>query len=324
MARVIKYRLRPVSFYGHLFASDTVFGALAWAVRSMFGEVRLEEMLCAFAGSPPFLVSSAMPDGFLPRPLAPQRMHTASEGVSRKELSDSIARAKRYKKVRYVPAEILARHLASFDDERVFGSGDLPWAGAVEQMEFVQTRTAIDRTRLSALEGALFAESYNYMEEGAALAVYARTLDEAYSESWLDGLFDFAAASGFGKNRSTGKGVFDVERVPLSEDEVRIFGYEGGLFMSISLCAGNNLSPVRYATATKYAKIGGEFSQSGIGGKLIVNKNPIVFYREGSLFRPGESPAGMMVRNVHPDPRIVQYGYAFPVGITLGFSRGTP
>lgn len=324
MARVIKYRMTPVSFFGHLFSSDTVFGSLAWAVRDRHGEGRLEELLGAFNETPPFLVSSAMPDGFLPRPLAPSRMRTPSDGLSRKDLADSIARAKRYKKLRYLPVGLLARYIASYDDERVFGEGDLSWTPAAEPAEFVQARTAIDRTRLSALQGALFAESYLSLHEGAALSVYVRVQDGSLADGWLDEIFELAALSGLGKDRSTGRGVFMVERAVLTDDESKVMEHRSDVFMSASLCAGAGLEPVRYATTTKYAKIGGKYSQSGIGGRLIINKSPIVFYREGSVFRSSEGPQGTMVRNVHPDPRIVQYGYAFPVGITLAASGGTP
>ena len=89
--------------------SDTLFGLICWAIRQVFSEARLVELLKAFyAGQPPFLLSSAFPcakDGtaawkpFLPRPLLPPPAPV--EDLSPEEAQ----RLKRYKRLRYIPAD---------------------------------------------------------------------------------------------------------------------------------------------------------------------------------------------------------------------------
>ena len=88
--------------------SDTLFGLICWAIRQVFSEARLVELLKAFAvGQPPFLLSSAFPCAkddsgwkpYLPRPLLPPPEPV--EDLSREEAQ----RLKQYKRLRYIPAD---------------------------------------------------------------------------------------------------------------------------------------------------------------------------------------------------------------------------
>ncbi len=100
--------LQPHGAYRHELHSDTLFGLICWAIRQVFSEARLVELLDGFAlGQPPFLLSSAFPcikDGpdwkpFLPRPLLPPPEPVEELGP------DELQRLKNYKRLRYIPVD---------------------------------------------------------------------------------------------------------------------------------------------------------------------------------------------------------------------------
>ncbi len=69
--------LRPRGTLASEIGSDTLFGAICWAIRALYGASRLREMLLGFNDGPPFVLSSAFPYlerggervRFFPRPL---------------------------------------------------------------------------------------------------------------------------------------------------------------------------------------------------------------------------------------------------------------
>jgi CRISPR-associated protein Csm4 len=69
--------LRPRGTLASEIGSDTLFGAICWAIRTLYGAGRLTEMLLGFNDCPPFVLSSAFPYlhrggakvRFFPRPL---------------------------------------------------------------------------------------------------------------------------------------------------------------------------------------------------------------------------------------------------------------
>ncbi len=71
--------LTPTSGFEILPHSDTIFGAICWGIRTLYGESRLLEILNGFKSKPPFLLSSAFPWKvvrkkqvyFLPKPALP-------------------------------------------------------------------------------------------------------------------------------------------------------------------------------------------------------------------------------------------------------------
>lgn len=160
--------LKPKSSFAGSIGSDTLFGALCWAVRALNGEGTLEEMLERFTTAsavdqlPPFAVSSAFPylhhDGvkvrLYPKPLIPDltseqvkrlaelemQRHSASNLFQRATVA-IVEKAKRVKSASYVSEELFAQIVCGEVDTRrlcerlvVLGSADsdiVRWGSAL-------------------------------------------------------------------------------------------------------------------------------------------------------------------------------------------------
>lgn len=104
----IVYLKPKSSFLGEQMHSDTLFGAICWGIRQIYGNDELEEMLCRFDRDsekfdPPFLISSSFPYmesekgkmHFLPKPI----LKPIWRGIKTKESLDKL---KAIKKVAYL------------------------------------------------------------------------------------------------------------------------------------------------------------------------------------------------------------------------------
>lgn len=97
--------------------SDTLFGALCWSIREIYGTTELEKTLSKFQENPIFIVSSALPylhrDGrkarFFPKPLLPgltsiqiDRLALESKEVKRRAIAELLEKEKLVKSVAYI------------------------------------------------------------------------------------------------------------------------------------------------------------------------------------------------------------------------------
>jgi CRISPR-associated protein Csm4 len=57
---LLRFSFRPLSPFKHFPESFTLFGAICWGVRVLYGEDELEKMLEAFLNEPPFIISSPL------------------------------------------------------------------------------------------------------------------------------------------------------------------------------------------------------------------------------------------------------------------------
>ncbi|MCX7679131.1 MAG: type III-A CRISPR-associated RAMP protein Csm4 [Spirochaetes bacterium] len=300
-----KFVLKPRSFFSTIFASDTIFGTVCWYVRYLAGEDALVSMLRDFESDPPFLISSLIPRGFLPRPLLP---------FSLKEKSEDIDKSKKLKKIKWIPIELFSTYQNNYNSDKIAEKEDLfrkeeEIAAKLQAVEV--TRNSISRETGTVIEGILFSDTYLCARD-IEFNIYITEYSDKYS-SIFHRAFALACELGLGREASIGKGRFEIKQEELNEIEKKIFAAKGSHFVSLSLCAGKNLEPLSYATFTRYGKLGGEFSQKGIDGTLLYNKKPIVFYKEGSTFRANNRVNGALLKNVHVDSRIVQYAYAYPL-----------
>ena len=84
---------------------DTVFGHVCWGIARRKGNEGLDEFLseCSRPGDPAFAVSSAFPQGYLPRPILREK---EQEDESLSEYSSR----KKKKKARYIPADYFLKN----------------------------------------------------------------------------------------------------------------------------------------------------------------------------------------------------------------------
>jgi len=312
MPQLYKVLCKPHSHFSMMYKSDTIFGAVCWAVRYMYGNEALEELLNKFDSAPPFLLSSMMPLGYVYKPLIhPHKMTTVPDKIDKTKARAYLEKLKKFKRVTLLPVDVVVKYQNNIEeiytaDEDIVGKGfDEKQIGSYEI-----TRNAIDRVSLHALQGVLFTELYMYAT--VDLMFYVKVMDDSFTKDWFSAVFETVGKNGLGKDCSVGKGIFTMKIEPLSNQEQQLFNYNSNTFCSLSVCAGKSCKPVYFTTFTRYGKLGGLYSQAGINNNLLYCKKPIVFYSEGSVFM-GNEVSGSMIHDIHSHKGIVQYGYAFPL-----------
>ena len=298
--------------------SDTLFGLICWAIRQIFSEERLVELLKSFAaGQPPFLLSSAFPcakDGtgwkpFLPRPLLPPPV--PMEDLSREEAQQ----LKQYKRLRYIPADHFNQFLQgdygdhSYYTSKVWKEFKVPVPEHTDRLH-----STIDRlSGTTDGEGNLFAEP-EYRTD--ALYFLLDGEEAELVENSLRFLEDF----GWGGGNSVGYGLFTATT---GDSPLGAAVTEPDRFITLSLYhpRPDELAPFRtgeawYELVVRKGKVGGHFLQADDFWKRSV-----------LMFTPGSTFPAMAERQVYGRNPIVkgrqdglpfdvqQFGYAFAVGM---------
>lgn len=308
--------------YRHELHSDTLFGLICWAIREVFSEARLVELLEAFAaGQPPFLISSAFPCAqdkdrkpFLPRPQL-QPPQPVGE-LSQKEAQ----RLKRHKRLRYIPAEHFNQFVqGGYSESSYYASGD--WEEVEDEVkDLVPRRTDRLRSTINRLsgttdgEGTLFAGP-EYRADGGLYFL----LDGDEAELVEDAL-RFLEDFGWGGGNSVGYGHFaaTVDESPLGPPV-----NQPDRFVTLSLYhpRPEELTHFRtgeawYELTVRKGKVGGHFLQAGDFWKRSV-----------LMFAPGSTFSAIAEKQVYGRNPIVkgrqdglpfdvqQFGYAFAVGM---------
>jgi len=134
--------------------------------------------------------------------------------------------------------------------------------------------------------------------------------------------FEFISKSGFGADKSIGKGQFEFD---FEEDFNLPEATIPNAFMVLSNYYPQEGDPVEghYETIVKIGKLGGDWAKykekNWPKDKITYFKMPINFIAPGAVFKTAniKSYYGRLIPNVHIDNRIVQYGYAMPLGMRV-------
>lgn len=304
--------------------SDTVFGHLAWAIVYDEGESRLKEVLAEFSSeNPPFLLSSAFPQGMLPLPVLPSLNHNdiyelagqlyPGEGEVSAQRK-TIERLKPLKKIHYIDIDgfsEIARNLTSFSLTRKLL--DMAQTHKDTTKEETVMRTAVNRLTGSAQEGALF--PYDEVAYRTNLSIWLNLKDVSWKPE-LERWFKIVEGTGFGKRKSIGLGQFKI--VGMTESSLPKIASPNA-FVTLSSYVPRQGDPARgyYKHIMKRGKLGGPWALSGkVWKKPLLMLTPgSVFYSDGEL----QPYYGGLVSEIHQDrPEVVQYAFAFPLGIRLG------
>ncbi|MDK2960693.1 MAG: CRISPR-associated protein Csm4 [Bacillota bacterium] len=292
---IIRYRLKPLSSFITDWASDTIFGCLAWALVNREGEAALHTLLEACAdGAPPFVLSDAFPGDLLPRPLIPTPPRQ-KEGFG----VEDIAAAKRQKKMAWVP-------LAVFEAAR---RGE-PYEVPVLPQPFVSQavlHNQINRlSQTTAQGGELYSVEETWLNTNhyPYLSLYA--LVEPGWRTRLQELLEEVGQFGIGRRASTGKGAFTVLGSEPFSGFSPLEKANGFITLGSYVPRAAEGAPGFYKVKIKRGRLGQERSHWP-----TVFKNPVVFLVAGSAFygRPEHPFAGRLVHNVAPGvPDVVQCG----------------
>jgi CRISPR-associated protein Csm4 len=293
--KTYRFRLKPLAPWSTPWDADTLFAALAWQVLRSRGGTALREFLAQYQGdNPPFVISSAFPEGWLPCPLS----------TKVEDLRDSNVKCKRPVLVREEQFRALITKPAPL----------IPPATPPPEPILPRSRlqAAIDRkTGTTGGEGSLFEVDEWHLQESVSehLTLFVKTEDGV---DLFHSLLVSLSREGFGKKRSSGRGAFRVAGDP--EPCEWMDATEGAnAFVSLSpfVPAEGDPTDGRWGLVVKYPK----FSPEAPAANLF--KGRLVMLRPGSTFHvPGSiSPFyGRMLKGLSDRfPNSVQYALSFAV-----------
>lgn len=338
MSETWLYKLRPHSPFhfgasglgaestDEVFHSDSLFAALATAVRMWYGENVLDDLLSRFDQGPPFRLTSLFPyaGGVLlfPNPLPDSSYEPPCTEADRRSA----------KKTRFVSQGILQATLQGDRIDPGPGSRNTCQAGRVwlteterqtlpfdEQIPTIWHRHVVPR---ASVDRVVLATSARYVEllsfrRGCGLFFLLDFEDDATREL-LESALQFLSDAGLGGQRSAGCGKFSVESASRFDP---FWGKQGDLLMTLSLYhpTREELEAGALGEGARYRLV----PRSGWAGspeRQGQRWKSSVFLEEGSVIRAvGARSYGDLV-DVTPQAEpekhpVYRYGFAYPIGI---------
>ncbi len=293
------------------FQSDTIWGHIAWACYYIWGDKRCKDFINSHKDGSPTLVSNAYPDGFVPVPyISLFSKEQVEREIFKKVKKKNLMKIENFEKVKDAlnPEKLFEILKREIDEER-----------KKEEKKLKITEVAILRNKIDRLSfttsgmGELFATDETFYAGDTAMWFALRT--EFFSIGEIEAILKSIELSGFGADASVGRGKIKfIEISEYSFPEAK----DGNAFISLSnfIPADGEFSQFEdawYKTFIKFPKAGGYYAL------LNPFKKPLLFVEAGSVFKVKElkSYYGRLVENVHSDPDIVQYAYAFPLKVKM-------
>lgn len=294
--------------------SDTLFGAICFAMEQIYGEEKLIDIIKKFSDKPPFLLSSTFPCinydkekiYFLPKPIdSIEKTGSYSKYIDAFKNLDS---------VKYVTKDIFNDWI----NDRIDGSYILQNMAKYnvkmgllfpkeKQLKFSIKNSDVSRNQINRLNDSTSIYYFSgYHCKNVNLFFMIRIYDEEY-ESLLKGALRFLRDRGFGQDISVGKGEFDIGE--FSENAILELPKNQKRFITLSRYIPSvdeyNMFKVRkevfYDICAKRGR--------SLNGSI---KKQVHFFTEGSTFpNLKNSTYG---RILHVQEKSVEYGLAFNVG----------
>lgn len=303
-----------ISPYSTELQSDTIFGHFAWAIQYLKGTALLNEFIAELRQKPALVLSSAFPAGMLPLPALPLPPNLKDRFPEWDQYR------KRLKSIAFISRDVLTKANYSFDWEAFFTHviAALPTQedSALQSQPDKPTpdlvfHNSIDRLSgtTSAGGGNLYAAETTFAPAGYKQESYLTLDSQSIAHADLEDILQYISDTGFGKDKSTGKGRFAI-----TYDQFEFPSAEtchAWLNLSNMVPAATDTTLAYYHGFTKFGKLGGNFAVTETPYKY-----PVFIMKPGSVFL-GNKPIGTVLTDVHPmsaELGIIQnlYSYAIP------------
>lgn len=344
--RTYRITLRPQSAITSIPSSDTLFGAICWSIRLLYGDKKLKEILSRFSSNdPPFILSSSFPISssgimFFPKPklkkLSPDTLISiASEeykGNSGKEaLFKVISAYKEFSKISYLSEGLIKAVLDGSATEETLFRGFINDKTILKKHGFllkkeeanlieesfikseIRVRTRIDRLSGSTSgEGEMFHNEIKFIGSDFSLFFLLKT-DEISLLEPLVNRNKFLSDHGIGGDRNIG---FNHFKLSLEELNLNLGG-EGKIFVTLSKYIpvveeiDANKDFLSYDVIPYISRVDNTYD---FRGKFV--KDRVFYMKEGSVFKAKEKKEfyGRIAKVcVIGEEEIYQNGFAFPL-----------
>ena len=340
-----KIHLEIISSVVTPFQADTLFGTICWGIALLEGNRALKKFLELYKNKEtiPLIISDGFVEGYLPMPVLRPLSLKESEDLADKQLpeKDPIKKVeymdliRDFKRVPYLPIEYLKinngilSHLKLLEDYLKNKISTAAMHQIAEDVHII--RTSIDRYSGKAMEGRLYNTREKFYNKKVIIYVKLRN-GGALDIEWLKRIFiGYIGISGYGADKSTGKGRIRVESIEVKDDLPH--SDNPNAFISLSSFVPDENDPLEgwYSSLLKYGKLGEHYANSSIDkidpdtGEKIGNnpfKRPLLMLKAGSVFKLKENEGlrpfyGRIIENIHWDRDIIHYGFVFPMGLRL-------
>lgn len=268
--KLYKTTIKPLSSFATALKGDTLFGQLCWAIKFVFGEQKLNELLKNYESKPFLVVSDAFASGYLPKPTTSSAM-----------LGEDLSQKKQNRKKIWLSRKDLQNgefSLAKTNEE--IGNSKL---------SFLSVKNSINRLTFTTDEGdfAPFALIENTFSEQD---IYFLLDENKISLEELKESFELVSKMGYGKKASIGKGRFEIK------DFIQISDFldsSANAFVTLSASVLNGFEESYYEPFTRFGKHGATLAND----KPF--KAPILLANTGALIVP----------NADKKSRILEFGY---------------
>ncbi len=283
--------LKPRTPFSSLFSADQIWGQFIWALLDNNGKEKVSDTIRLYTdGTPPILFSSAMVDGYLPKP---QYVNALADFSNENEKSN--------KKCNWLTYEVFSnlQKDSSFLKRKTLS------------MDGNKALRNIQELHVTISGKNLYNAVYKYST--VPLVVYADIQNDEWLKT-LKSVIEYWSLVGLGGDKNVGRGQFDItlEDLSFKENEIFTFRDESG-FVSLSDSFGLDLLPVFYSVDVYAGFVGRKNEING-----IYRKKPVIRYLVGSFFKKGK---GSVIRTVD-NQDIFSYGLSFPVYMKLEEQNG--
>ena len=339
--RTYKVQIKILSSVVTPFHADTIYGTICWGIALLEGQDKIREFLNLYKRKEtiPLVISDGLFDDYLPCPILEPLSLKKSEdlinnvigGDNPKEKIEHIQKLKGFKNIKYLTTEYFTKNKELFSQDKL--SEDY-LRGQIKESQLTKDdyilRTSIDRYSGKAMEGRLFHTKEIFYDSKINIYVKLRE-GSRFDGNWLKKIFSYIEVSGYGADKSVGRGQIKVETIEEKSDLPHCDKPNAFISLSSFVPDRDDPSDGCYIPLLKYGKLGEYYANSSID-KIISGtderignnpfKRPLLMFGAGSTFRlkngEGTRPYyGRIVENIHWDSEIVHYGLAFPLGIRL-------
>ena len=315
----LRYKIKMLSSLRTYLQSDTIFGHICWGMRYLKGEEYLKDFLEQYEDDVLLLISDAFPEGCLPRPLLPSLKHEEIDNMARegnKTKFEFMRRLKGIKKEKWIPVSLWEEIKSEASEKQITMKllKESEKDKEKERHEITAHNTISRNTNTTLEEGGLYFTTDAWFN--GRMDIYVKFRDDEVKRLWEYIWKEYIEKTGFGKDKSTGKGEIKIDID--SSFDFNVFDVEDyNCLMSLSGVAfqrwPENLN-ASYKLRTKYGKLGGDFA---IRGNPF--KKPVIMMEPGAIFYDTKNIPlrGQLLKNIHTDSRIRHYGLPFTIPLRI-------
>ncbi len=189
-------------------------------------------------------------------------------------------------------------------------------AGAIKNIVNSRYHNRINRITGNVDTGGLYSKEETWFNRKTKFKIYIKS--EFFNREEIEKIWKYISISGFGQDASSGAGSFDFTVCDYDLPEVK--NPNAVLLLGSAQATEGQKYDGWWQFIYKSGKTWGQIDNSEIS--KIPYKVPLNMFAPGSVFKIKNknlipSALGGILKNIHPDERIIHYGYGMTLGVKI-------